>query len=339
VGFLAFGWIAAIAFSGRSAAQDLRVVHYGGQFGKAMREAMFDPAEKEMGIKIQDMSRTDMAKIKAMVQSGNIEWDVVNVNTLEVGRGQKEGLWEPIDWKLIDPKVAGPVGPMAYGVPFIGISNGIAYNTDKYKNPADVPKTWADFWNVQKFPGRRALDNRVRYLLEVALLADGVDPAKLYPLDVDRAFRSLERIRPNIAVWANPPVGGTQLIASGDVDLAFAVNNEVENAKLRGAPVGFVFNQGIYTTNSWVIVKGTPHLAKAMEFLRVISQPQYQARLAELTYFGPMNPAALPLVSQKLRDELPTAPANFAGQAVLNNEWWAENEAAMIERFTRWMAR
>jgi putative spermidine/putrescine transport system substrate-binding protein len=102
------------------------------------------------------------------------------------------------------------------------------------------------------------LDNRVRYILEVALLADGVDPAKLYPLDVDRAFRSLERIRPNIAVWASPPVGGTQLIASGDVDLAFAVNNEVENAKLRGAPIDFHFNQGIYTTNSWVIVKGLP---------------------------------------------------------------------------------
>ena len=107
----------------------------------------------------------------------------------------------------------------------------------------------------------------------------------------------------------------------------------------RGAPVGFSFNQGIYTTNAWVVVKGTPNRAKAMEFIRVVSQPQYQARLAELTYFGPMNPDALPLIRESLRAQLPTAPANFKQQAILSNEWWAANEAAMIERWTKWMAR
>lgn len=331
--------IVAVGLANASTAQELRVVHYGGQFGKALREAFFDPAEKELGFAIKDMSRTDMAKIRAMVQSANIEWDVVNVNTLEVGRGAKEGLWEPIDWTVIDPKVAGPAGKMEYGVPFIGITNGITYSTDKYKSASVAPRTWADFWDAKRFPGRRALDNRVRFILEVALMADGLAPDKLYPIDVERAFRSLEKIRPSIDVWANPPVGGPQLIASGEVDMAFGVNNEVENARQRGAPLGFVFNQGVYTTNAWVVVKGTPNRAKAMQFIGAVSQPQYQVRLAELTYFGPMNPDALPLIPETLRAQLPTAPDNFKQQAVLSNEWWAANEAAMIERWTKWMAR
>jgi putative spermidine/putrescine transport system substrate-binding protein len=107
-----------------------------------MRTAYFDPAEKALGIKIIDTSRTDMAKIKAMVQSGNIEWDVANVNTLEVGRGAREGLWEPIDWSLIDPKVAGPVGKLDYGVAFVGFSIPLP-GTKKYPS-AEISKP-ADF--------------------------------------------------------------------------------------------------------------------------------------------------------------------------------------------------
>src|SRR5689334_350800 len=136
-----------LALGGGAAAQDrpLTVVHYGGTFGQAMRTAFFDPAEKAMGIKIIDTSRTDMAKIKAMVQSGNVEWDVANVNTLEVGRGAREGLWEPIDWSLIDPKVAGPVGKLEYGVGFVGFSIGLAYSTKKYPDASRAPRNWADF--------------------------------------------------------------------------------------------------------------------------------------------------------------------------------------------------
>lgn len=329
----------AMLVTNASSAEEIRIVHYGGQFGKQLREGYFDPVEKDLGVKIRDMSRTDMAKIKAMVESGKIEWDIANVNTLEVGRGAKEGLWEPIDWTVVDPKTTGSLGPMKFGVPFVGISNGIVYSTEKYPDPTMAPQTWADFWDVKKFPGRRSLDNRVRYLLEAAAMADGVDPKKLYPLDVERAFRSLDKIRPHIAVWTQPPVGAVQLIANGELNIGFSVNNEVAAARDKGVPVALQFNQGIYVTNAWVVVKGTPNLKQAMKVIQAMSNPQYQAKFAELTYMGPLNPAALPLVPEKLRAQLPTAPDNFAKQVVLDNDWWAENEARLIERFTQWMMK
>jgi putative spermidine/putrescine transport system substrate-binding protein len=320
-------------------AQDrpLTIVHYGGTFGQGMRTAFFDPAEKEMGIKIVDTSRTDMAKIKAMVQSGNVEWDVANVNTLEVGRGAREGLWEKIDWSVIDPKVAGPVGKLEYGVAFVGFSIGLAYSTKKYPNAKDAPGGWTDFWDVKKFPGPRALEDRVRYQLEFALLADGVAPDKLYPLDVDRAFRKLDKIKPYITAWAKPPVQPIELIASGEVDMDSAFNNEVANAQQRGAPIALQFNGAVYTTNSWVILKGSPNKAKAMQFIKTVTQAAYEARLAELIFFGPMNPDAIALVKPEVRKVLPTEAENLKHSIALNNEWWAENEAALIDRWNKWL--
>ena len=325
------------AHSAAAQERPLTVVHYGGTFGQAMRKAFFDPAEKELGIKIVDTSRTDMAKIKAMVQSGNIEWDVANVNTLEVGRGAREGLWEPIDWTKIDPKVAGPLGKLEHGVGFVGFSIGLAYNTKKYPDPGAAPKSWVDFWDVKKFPGPRALENRVRYQLEFALLADGVAPDKLYPLDVDRAFKKLDQIKPHIAAWANPPVQPIELIASGEVGMASAFNNEVVNGQQRGAPIKLEYNGALYTTNAWVILKGSPNKAKAMDFIKAVTQPAYGARLAEAIYFGPLNPDALPLIKPEVRRDLPTEPENLKKSIPLNNEWWAENEAALISRWTKWV--
>lgn len=317
-------------------AQQLTVVHYGGTFGQAMRAAFFDPAEKEMGIKIVDTSRTDMAKIKAMVQSGNIEWDVANVNTLEVGRGARENLWERIDWSAIDPKVAGPVGKLEYGVPFIGFSIGLGYSTKKYPTPDAAPKTWADFWDVRKFPGPRALEDRVRYQLEFALLADGVPPDKLYPLDVDRAFRKLDQIKPHIVVWAKPPVQPIELIVSGEVAMASVFNNEVANAQKRGAPIGMHFDGALYLTNAWTVLRGTKNLRTAMQFIKTVTQPAYGARLAEAIYFGPMNPDAIPLIKPETRRNLPTDPTNLAKSIRFDNEWWAANESKLIERWNKW---
>lgn len=327
----------AIAVSAAAQDRPLTVVHYGGTFGQAMRTAFFDPAEKALGIKIVDTSRTDMAKIKAMVQSGNIEWDVANVNTLEVGRGAREGLWEPIDWSLIDPKVAGPVGKLEYGVAFVGFSIGLAYSTKKYPDASKAPRNWADFWDVKRFPGPRALEDRVRYQLEFALLADGVAPDKLYPLDVDRAFRKLDQIKPQIVAWAKPPVQPIELIASGEVEMDSAFNNEVANGQQRGAPIAMQFEGALYTTNAWVILKGTPNKAKAMQFIKTVTQPAYEAKLAELTYFGPMNPEAIALVKPEVRKNLPTEPENLRRSIPLNNEWWAANEAALIDRWNKWL--
>jgi putative spermidine/putrescine transport system substrate-binding protein len=330
--------ILATFAAGAAGAQDLRVVHYGGTFGRALKEALFDPAAKDLKISIQDQSRTDMAKIKAMVESKNIEWDVANVNTLEVGRGAREGLWEKIDWTLIEPKVAGPVGALDYGVPFVGFSIALTYSTKQYPDPAKAPKSWADFWDVKRFPGPRALENRVRYQLEFALLADGVPRDKLYPLDIERAFRKLNEIKPHIVTWARPPVQPLELIMRDEVVMAPVLSDVVFDAVKRGAPIRMVWDDSLYLTNSWSVLKGTPHVKRSMEFIKAVSNPKYQAHLAELTGYAPMNPDALPLVSKETRPWLSTEPENLKNAVQFNNEWWAANEAALIERWTKWVA-
>jgi len=320
-----------------SIAGEVRVIHYGGSSGKAMRDAFFDPVQKATSINVVDMSRTDMAKIKTMVESRSLEWDVANVNTLEIGRGAREGLWEKIDWSVVDPKAAGPIGKLDYGVVFFGFSMGLAYSKKTYPDAAKAPATWIDFWDVKKFPGPRALENRVRYQLEFALLADGVARDKLYPLDADRAFRKLDQIKPHITVWAKPPVQTVQLIADGEVVMAPAFNNEVANAQQRGVPIDLRFDGSLYLTNAWTILKGTPNLKDSMTFLKVATSPEYQARFAELTFFGPMHPDALPLIKDDVRRLLPTEPGNLARSVQFNNEWWAENEAKLIERWNKWI--
>jgi putative spermidine/putrescine transport system substrate-binding protein len=332
---------ALVGLAAASAAhgQEIRVLHYGGVFGQAMKEAFFDPAAKEMKIPVIDQSRTDMAKIKASVESGKPEWDVVNVNTLEVGRGSREGLWEKIDWSIIDPKVAGAAGALEYGVPFIGFTIGLTYSTKEYPDPAKAPKSWADFWDVKKFPGPRALENRVRYQLEFALLADGVARDKLYPLDVDRAFRKLDEIKPHIVTWARPPVQPLELLMRGEVVMAPVLSDVAFDAIKKGAPIAPVWNEALYLTNSWTVVKGTPNLKKAMEFIKTITQPSYEAALAELTGYGPMNADALPLIKPETKKLLATDTDNLKQAVQFENEYWAKNEAALIERWNKWLAQ
>lgn len=317
----------------------VNVIHYGGSAGKAMRTAFFDPAEKALKIKVNDMSRTDMAKIKAMVQSGRVEWDVANVNTLETIRGAKEGLWEPIDFSIVDRSAAALAKPSEYGVPFLSFAAGLAYSTKQYPTPDKAPQSWADFWDVKRFPGGRALENRVRYTLEFALMADGVPRDKLYPLDVDRAFRKLDQIKPHITVWSKPPVQAVELIASGEVAMAAALNNEWADALNRGVSIGWQWNQALYLTNDWVVLRGTPHKREAMRVIREMTKAENEAKFAELNYFGPINPKALPLIPAKVRPFLASETENFKKEAVLDNEWWGANEAQMIERWNAWLLK
>jgi putative spermidine/putrescine transport system substrate-binding protein len=317
----------------------LRIVHYGGSPAKAMRDFCFNPAEKALGFKTVDMSRTDIAKIKAMVESHNIEWDVALINTLEVIRGAKENLWEKIDYKLIDPKVNGPVKPLDYSVTYLIYSQGLAYSTEKYPDPSKAPRNWTDFWDVKKFPGPRAMENRVRYELEAALMADGVPPDKLYPLDVERAFRKLDEIKPYITVWSNPPVQALDLIANGDIVMGMSSAHEVASAREKGVPVEFAWPQSLYITNDWAVLKGTPHREEAMKFIKFCTSAEPEVKMAETLGFGPPNPQAVALLSPKVRRTLPTAPENLRDAAAFDAEWWGENEAKLIERWNAWLLK
>ena len=151
-----------------------------------------------------------------------------------------------------------------YSVAYEFYSSVLAYSQKKYPE-GRTPNSWADFWDVKKFPGRRALRNHPIATLEAALMADGVAPDKLYPLDVDRAFKKLEEIKPHITVWWTSGAQSAQLLNDGEVDMVMAWNGRVSALAKEGAKVAFTYNQGILQSTSLCILKGAPNLATAVK--------------------------------------------------------------------------
>jgi len=230
-------WIA------RAQSKQLVVCSWGGAYQEAQRKTMFQPFEKETGIKIVEASPTDYGKLKAMVQSGNVEWDLVDVGDLNVVAGAKDNLLEPLDYQQIDTKGVFPQVVHKYGIGTIYYSTVLAYSTKKYAK-GDHPKTWAQFWDVKKFPGPRTMRNNPLDNLEFALLADDVPMDKVYPMDVERAFRSMDRIKPHVNVWWTTGAQPAQLLADGEVELATSWNGRIYAIQKQGARAGLEWNQG-----------------------------------------------------------------------------------------------
>lgn len=331
----------ALLISGPSQAfaEDITFVSQGGAYQEAQSKAILEPAAKALGLTLkQDSSPKAYPIIKTQVESGKVSWDVVDLPTGDCLRGEQEGLFEKLDLALI-PNAAQLPATLKddYSVGYISYSTVLAYRTDAFK-PGEAPKTWADFWDTQKFPGQRSLRNLPRPTLEVALMADGVPADKLYPLDVDRAFKKLEQIKPNIATWWTSGGQSAQLISDGEVDLIQAWNGRISAVQAAGAPVAFDYNQGVLETNSLCVLKGTPHKAAAMKFVNEAISATLQAALPMIIDYGPLNPKAFETgtIPAERQAKLPSAPANMARQALLSAQWWASEAGIKAEE--RWLS-
>jgi len=210
----------AILTKSAFAATTITVADPGGPYSPGYRKAFYDPFEKATGIKIVNVAREaePTAQFKAMVDTKSYTWDVCTLTLSARDILAKMDLLEPIGVTSSDAP-----GLMAEGLTplWMGIdvyATVMAYRNEQFKE-GSAPSSWADFWNVEKFPGRRSLRKNPIDTLEQALLADGVPLDKLYPLDVDRAYKSLEKIKPHIDVWWTGGAQSSQLIQSGEVDL------------------------------------------------------------------------------------------------------------------------
>ncbi len=172
-------------------------------------------------------------QIKAQAATGKPIWDVVDTPTSNCLRGGREGLLEKLDFAKLPNAAAMPEKYRTpYSVAYEFYSTVIGYNKKTLKK---TPQSWADFWNVKAFPGTRALRNDPQTVLEAALLADGVSRDKLYPLDVDRAFKKLQQIKPDITVWWTSGGQSAQLLHDGEVDMTMIWNGRA-SARAQGQP-------------------------------------------------------------------------------------------------------
>lgn len=323
----------------QSAGGELIVGSWGGSTGALHKKHFFDPFTAATGIKVIDVAPTSYGKLKSMVEANAPEWDVtLLIDIGQAKRAANEGLTEEIDYSVV---VNGAdLVPEARGSHWTAgeIETVLmGYRTDKFKDKH--PMSWKDFWNVDAFPGNRALHNWCVTTMEAALLADGVPANALYPLDIDRAFASLDKLKPHVKVWWDVSAQGTsqQLLKDGEVDILNGWTGRFGPLILGGDPVNMEYGEGLYTISPWVVVKGAKNLKNAMLFLDFVARPEPQAALHSELIYGPTNPKALPLIKPEIAKLLPTDPENLKKTVLIDTEYWQAKEAEVTERFTAWL--
>jgi putative spermidine/putrescine transport system substrate-binding protein len=319
------------------AAESFTVADPGGPFGPAYDAAFVKPFEKETGAQINHIARIHYpsTEIKAMVDTKSYTWDVVTATEADWYELNKQDLLEPIDTSGED---MAQIMPQARKPNFMGTdvyASILAYRADKYGK--NGPQSWADFWNVQKFPGRRAFHKHPIDALEQALMADGVPMDKIYPIDMDRAFKSLDKIKPHVAVWWTGGAQTTQLLESGECDLVPTWNGRAQVLIDAGKPVDIMWNEGIYAMEGWVIAKGDPKAALGKKFIKFCANAKRQAEYTKTLAYGPTNPKAYDFIPPERAKYLPTAPDNVKKMIASSTEWWGTNKEKAIERFNAWM--
>jgi putative spermidine/putrescine transport system substrate-binding protein len=315
--------------------QQLVVGSWGGAYQEAQRKAYFEPFARETGIKIIETSTPEYGKFYEWQRSGTASADVVDVETYFVLEAGRKGALQPVDYGIVPRKDLLPAALNDFGVASCAYADVIAWNSKLHPNWKDM--TWADVWNTQRNSGARGLRDLPASTLEAALLADGVSPESLYPLDVDRAFRSLNRLRGNtrVALWSS----GSQPIEwllSGAVSISTAWNGRVRDAQQSGQPISMTFHNGMVDWLWWVVPKYSKDRELAMKFIAFTLRPDRQAEFARDIPYGPTNLAALKLLDAQTTATLPTAQENLKQEILRDNKWWADHNEEIQPKWREW---
>ena len=317
----------------------------GGAFEKALKQHFFDPFTKAMGTRVVPVATSygDMvAKTAAMSSAGNVEWDVISPQFYELGR------LAPYLADLGDcaamPRVATDGLPGIcgrYGVQYLTGGVVLAWDPAALKGRR-APGAWADFWNVRDFPGRRSLPsygNPWNNTLLFALMADGVAPDELFPLDLDRAFRKLDEIKPSIDVWWKTGAQSTEMFRSGDVQMAPLWSGTAYAAKKSGTSLDWTYEGAAADLGSWAVLKGAPHPVAARAFIDFyMGNPEAHAAFAREMGYSTTNRAAAALLTPAEQHELVSSPAVLARMAAIDGPWVEANRAATLDRWNKWLA-
>jgi putative spermidine/putrescine transport system substrate-binding protein len=310
----------------------------GGAMNSIFRRSYFTAFERLHGIRVVDTSPVDFGKLRAMVESGNPEWTCTEIGAQDAVRAKELNLLEPLDNTVIDRSEYPERARDSHVLTSSAYTTALGYNKIAFPND-NHPKGWAEFWDVRRFPGPRSLRNHPTDNLEFALLADGVPMDQLYPLDLDRAFRKLDQIRPHITVWWTTGAQPAQLLVDREVVLASGWNGRFYELARRGGPVGTEFTQGSLKSGAFGIPRGTRQAYWGQRFLAVMTQPELQAvYTTEMGYPG-LNRRTMDFVPAELHPLMCTAPGNLEKQFWLDVAWWTTNAAIAQERWNRWMLR
>lgn len=315
--------------------ETLMINSYGGSFQELLVKTVVNPFTEETGIKVNVVPTPDIAKLKAQEITGNVEIDVFNTTAATAAYGSKQDLWEKLDLSMfdVDDMLTRPTSHFVVTDLYIG---GIGWDPKKY-GPGKHPADFAEYFDLSKFPGRRTLRNRPEETLEAALLADGVPPKEIYPLDLERAFKALDRIKPGIASWITATPQTTSLLQTGEVDFSYTSSNRVEatNKPGGGTPLAFSFEQNLLGPETLSISKGSPRKETAMKYISYFMRPEVVARLCNASSGLPNSRKAASMLSPETRKWMPDI--NSPKHLVLDGKYWADNLEEVSRRFKEWV--
>ena len=331
-----------------SAEDTLRIVDWGGAGQKANSDAWYKPYADKSGIKVvEDTWNGELGKIKSMVETGNVTWDVINGDVEHAIAGCDEGFLEKIDVKELggaDKFLPGTV--YECGVPTHLFSVIFGYNENKVPAAwgSGRPTTIADMFDAAKWPGKRALRKDPKWLLEPVLMADGVAPEDVYkvlgePGGVERALKKLETIKKDV-IWWTSGAQGPQLLADGEVALAQLFANRLYIANsAEGQKFVAIWDGQVYAPNSWIIPKGA-NKEGAMKFLQYVTQPEIVSQVShQHSTVGLAIIGADKYVPAEILDYVPTSPKNMTKALASGEAWWADHYDEVNATFQKWLAQ
>jgi len=315
--------LAAAGDARAQTAKELVIVNWGGDSIPAYAAAFGQPYEKATGIKVVlDGTGPLPAKIRAMVQSGKVIWDLIDFDSSKAVVLDAEGLLQPINYSIVDKSKVYPGMAYKAGVAFYIYSSVLTYDSSKVK---EKPNSWADFWDVKKIPGQRALRKTPEGGVEACMMAAGRSPDKVYPIDIDLAVSKLKELKPNLIAW-NTGAQSQDVLRNGEVVMAQLWHSR--SATLYKESKGkfqWTWNQGLMNVDVWSVPKNNPGGTEAaMKLIAYTQDPQRQVELLRILGNGPVNPAAAALVPPDVKMFDPTQPDHQAVQAMMNPDWWNE---------------
>lgn len=344
--------LTAVAFAAQA---DVTVMSWGGAYSQSQLEAYAKPYTAQTGVKVSMVDADNPATpVKAMVEANNVTVDVADVEYADAIRLCDEGMLETIDPAMLP---AAPDGTPATddflpgaltdcAVSTIVFSTVFAYDTSKFP---EGPKSIADFFDLEKFPGKRAMRKGAKANLEMALMADGVPAAEVYatletPEGLDRAFAMLDKIKKDTIWWeagAQPP----QLLADGEVAMTTAYNGRIFAAAVaENKPFQVVWDGQVLEYDLFVIPKGAPNLEEAKKFVAFATDTQRLADQAKWISYGPARKSSGPLVGlyqdgkTEMGPHMPTSAENLTNALPSSYEFWVDRDSELNERFNAWLA-
>jgi putative spermidine/putrescine transport system substrate-binding protein len=246
-----------------------------------------------------------------------------------------EGLLEKVDKTAAKTDQLPPEIVREYAITSYSLGTNIVYRKDKFPNGG--PQNWADFWDVKRFPGPRCMYDRSFTCLAFALLADGVPADKLYPMDIDRAFRKMSELKPHIKVWWREGTQSQQLIRDGEVDMIAMWSARAVDLIEDKVPLELVWNGAEIYNSNLMVPRGDPNAKNAWEFCNFVAQAKPQAEFAMMLPYGPANLGARALMTEARLRQTPAWPDNIKVGFKHDAEWLAPRLAQIRERWTQWL--